>query len=126
MLGDHLKKRRLELGLHQVDVAKILQVSEVTIVHWEKNQNDITIRYIPRIINFLGYLPFENILEQTTEKRILLLRQLRGITQEALAIELNTSPTKLYYWERGERHPPEPIVDLIDTFLATELHKHSV
>jgi len=43
----------------------------LSIVHWEKSQNIITMQFIPRIIQLLGYLPFTNLFEKTTDRRTL-------------------------------------------------------
>jgi transcriptional regulator with XRE-family HTH domain len=37
-LGEHLKKRRCELGLLQKDVAVRLGICHETYIHWEKDQ----------------------------------------------------------------------------------------
>ena len=50
--------RRLDLGLTQSEVINIIGISKGTIVNWELNQKVPKVRYIPRIIDFLGYLPF--------------------------------------------------------------------
>jgi DNA-binding XRE family transcriptional regulator len=36
-LGEHLKKRRCELGLRQKDAAQLLGVNEFTYLGWEKD-----------------------------------------------------------------------------------------
>jgi transcriptional regulator with XRE-family HTH domain len=54
-LGDHLRKRRLDLGLLQREVAQKLQVNQMTICNWEINRTSPQLRFIPRIITFLGY-----------------------------------------------------------------------
>ena len=54
-LGDHLRKRRLDLKLFQKDVAKLLSVGEATIYSWERGRTKPQIRYMPKIIQFLGY-----------------------------------------------------------------------
>ncbi|MHB9037748.1 MAG: helix-turn-helix domain-containing protein [Armatimonadota bacterium] len=56
-MGDHIRKRRLDLGLLQKDVAKILGVTEASVFYWETHRASPRGRYIPRIIEFLGYLP---------------------------------------------------------------------
>ena len=58
-MGDHMKKRRYELGLRQKDVAALLRVKEFTVCGWEKNKKTPAVRYLPRIIQFLGYYPFD-------------------------------------------------------------------
>jgi DNA-binding XRE family transcriptional regulator len=56
-LGDHIKKRRLELGLFQKDVALILGVDESSVTNWEKNRTKPMLHLFPKIIEFLGYVP---------------------------------------------------------------------
>jgi transcriptional regulator with XRE-family HTH domain len=58
-LGDHLRKRRLDLSLRQKDVSEKLGVAEATVWYWEKNLTSPSLRYIPKIIKFLGYEPYD-------------------------------------------------------------------
>jgi len=58
-LGDHLRKRRLDLGLLQCEVAQRLQVNQMTISNWETNRTSPQRRFIPRIISLLGYNPHD-------------------------------------------------------------------
>jgi DNA-binding XRE family transcriptional regulator len=55
-LGDHLRRRRLELGLYQKDVAAQIGVTVSTIWNWEHGWT-VDFRFIPQIITFLGYNP---------------------------------------------------------------------
>jgi DNA-binding XRE family transcriptional regulator len=48
-LGEHIKKWRLGKGLLQVDLAKKIGVSEMTIVNWEKGRTDPTRKNLERI-----------------------------------------------------------------------------
>jgi len=54
-LGDHIRKRRLDLGLLQREVAEKLQVNQMTVCNWETNRTSPQLRFIPRIVAFLGY-----------------------------------------------------------------------
>jgi len=56
-LGDHLRKRRLDLGLLQRDVAEQLHVHQMTITNWETGRTSPQLRFVPRILSFLGYNP---------------------------------------------------------------------
>jgi DNA-binding XRE family transcriptional regulator len=56
-LGEHLKRVRIERHLFQTDVAKLLAVDRVSIQNWERGLTVPAIRFIPRIIQFLGYDP---------------------------------------------------------------------
>ena len=56
-IGDHLRKRRLDLGLLQREVAEELGVTESTIWNWEANCSSPQLGFIPKTIAFLGYNP---------------------------------------------------------------------
>lgn len=60
--GNHLRKKRLDLGLSQKEMAARLRVSAGTLYNWEKSLTSPQQRLIPRIHDFLGYcllLPVE-------------------------------------------------------------------
>ncbi len=99
-----MRKRRLDLKLLQRQVALILGVEEVTIWNWENNHSSPQLHYIPRIIKFLGYVPFDN-QPKTLGERIVNYRRLSGITQKELANYLGVDPTTLARWERGKSQP---------------------
>jgi len=56
-MGEHLKRRRLELHLFQSDLARIFYVDEASIRNWEKNTYRPIERLIPRIVKWLAYDP---------------------------------------------------------------------
>ena len=58
-LGDHLRKARLDRGLSQSDVARILKVAADTVTGWELNRFKPSNKHSRAIIEFLGYIPFE-------------------------------------------------------------------
>jgi DNA-binding XRE family transcriptional regulator len=58
-LGDHIRKKRLDLQLKQKDVAKLMGVNSWAIRSWEKKYKGISIKHYPTITNFLGYCPYE-------------------------------------------------------------------
>jgi len=53
-LGDRVRKRRLDLGLRQKDVAEQLGVDEMTINNWERHRTRPIGRLLPAISRFLG------------------------------------------------------------------------
>ena len=57
-IGDHIKKRRHELQMRQIDVALHLGVDEYTVCNWENNKTTPAVRFMPHIMRFLGYDPF--------------------------------------------------------------------
>jgi transcriptional regulator with XRE-family HTH domain len=56
-LGEHLRKRRLDLGLPQADVAELLGANENTVWNWENGRSTPALRFMPSIVAFLGHLP---------------------------------------------------------------------
>jgi DNA-binding XRE family transcriptional regulator len=57
-LGEHIKKRRLTLGLTQRLAAHVLGVNPGTVLNWETGRFEPRIRWLPAILGFLGYDPF--------------------------------------------------------------------
>ena len=57
-IGGHLRKRRLQLQIHQSEAAVRLKVSTVTLSRWECDKVYPTWEHQPRLIEYLGYDPF--------------------------------------------------------------------
>jgi predicted transcriptional regulator len=57
ILGDHIRKRRLDLEILQKQVAYQIGVHEMTIASREGNATVPEVRYMPAIIQLLGYNP---------------------------------------------------------------------
>lgn len=55
-LGAQLRKRRLDLGLRQKDVARVLGVDEATVYNWERHRTAPASRFFPNIFTFLTSL----------------------------------------------------------------------
>ena len=53
-MGGHIRKRRLDLGLLQRDVAALVNATTPTVTNWEKNRTDPRLYLLPEIIRFLG------------------------------------------------------------------------
>ncbi|MFQ5887923.1 MAG: helix-turn-helix transcriptional regulator [Candidatus Hydrothermarchaeales archaeon] len=56
-LGNHIRKRRLDLGLLQKQVAEQIGAGEPTIYNWENDRTAPPDCFIRRIIQFLGHNP---------------------------------------------------------------------
>jgi transcriptional regulator with XRE-family HTH domain len=116
-LGDHLRKRRLDLGLFQSEVADTLGVTESTISSWETGRTSTQLRFIPRIIIFLGYDPLDDLPHDTLGERIVATRQRLGMTQKELARALGVDPTTVGRWERGTGKPSKGLEERVEGFL---------
>ena len=95
-IGDHLLRRRLDLGLRQGDVAQIIGANVQSIWFWEKNRAYPEVKWWPRILGFLGYNPRPK--PQTVGERLVSYREGLGWSQKRLAEALNVDPTTLSRW----------------------------
>jgi len=102
-LGDHLRARRLKLGLLQKTTGQHIGVSEETILHWEKNQTEPIIKHYPKIMEFLGYCPWHR--THSYGERFALYRTHRGLSIKELAQTLGADEHTVSLWERGGRVP---------------------
>lgn len=103
-LGKHVKKRRLELELMQKEVGKFFGISEETIYNWESGRNQPDIKLIPKIIKFLGYVPFEPEGGDLIS-RLKFYKLINGLTVEGLAERLSKHPDQVRAWLTGRRKP---------------------
>ncbi len=94
----------MDLKLLQREVAQKLGVDKTSVHNWEKNRASPSLPFIPKIIKFLGYVPYDTPAKTFGEK-ILTYRKLLGLSQEKLARLLGIDPSTLGRWERGERRP---------------------
>jgi transcriptional regulator with XRE-family HTH domain len=111
-LGDHIRKKRLDLGLLQREVAQKIGASEASIHNWEIGHATPSINFIPKILKFLGYAPFRMPAGNLGEK-IRTYRRALGLSQKALAKQLKIDPTTLARWERGKGTPLKELTDSI-------------
>jgi transcriptional regulator with XRE-family HTH domain len=58
-LGDHLRKRRLALGLVQAEAAARMGVHALTVKNWERGLTVPTIQHQGQIVGFLEYAPWD-------------------------------------------------------------------
>jgi DNA-binding transcriptional regulator YiaG len=56
-IGDHLRRRRLDLGLEQADVAKTFNVHRTSVQNWESSRYEPGTPMLAKIVAFLGYNP---------------------------------------------------------------------
>ena len=102
-LGDHLRKRRLDLKLRQKEVGQRIGVAVFDVWNWENNWASPSVKFIPAIIAFLGYNPIPE--PAALSERLVWFRQSKGWTQKAFATAMGVDQSTLAGWERGEREP---------------------
>jgi transcriptional regulator with XRE-family HTH domain len=117
-LGDHIRRRRLDLKLMQKEVADRIGVDETSILNWEKNRNRPSLTHIPKIIEFLGYWP-EVVAERSFGGKIITLRRILGLTQKKLASLLGVDPSTLGDWESNKRKPTKDHLGKLEGFFTS-------
>jgi transcriptional regulator with XRE-family HTH domain len=119
-LGDHLRKVRLDRGLSQPQVAKLLKVTTDSVTGWELNRYEPQARLAKRIIHFLGYFPF-NTEDLLIGSKLYYARLISGMTQEQVAKEIGCDESNLRYIELGLRNPGIKTLRKIECFTHTYL-----
>ena len=107
-IGQHIRKRRLDLKLRQLDVAKIIGCDEMSVVNWEKGHSLPALCHMARIVEFLGFDPLSE--GDDFAGKLLHHRKLRGMSQKQFAAQIGVDPGTLARWERGERQPDEKLL----------------
>ena len=102
-LGEHLRKRRLDLGLLQRELAVKLGAHKASVLNWELGRNDPELRFMPAILAFLGFDPRPA--PNWVGARLVRHREVKGWTQNQLASALGVDPTTLSRWELGKKTP---------------------
>jgi DNA-binding transcriptional regulator YiaG len=117
-LGDHIRARRLDLRLLQEQVADQIGVHEMTITSWEGNATVPEVRYMPAIIQFLGYNPLPA--ASSLPERLVTARKTFGLSQRKMAAKLGVDPATLMGWEAGRHQPTGKSNELIGKVLKSK------
>jgi transcriptional regulator with XRE-family HTH domain len=112
-LGDHIRKRRLDLGLFQKQLAEQIGVSEETIYNWESNESSPQFQFIPAIVRFLDYNPLP--LPDAPHQRLVFYRQVFGLSQRKLAKKIRIDPKALGLSERGRRPLSKKLLKFLES-----------
>jgi transcriptional regulator with XRE-family HTH domain len=97
-LGEHVRKRRGELGLSQKMTAKRLGVSWSTALNWETGTTEPLIESIPAIIAFFGYDPFPK--PTSPSEQLAAVRRAMGWTVKEAARQLGVDSGTWGRWEK--------------------------
>ena len=116
-IGDHIRRRRLDMGLFQKDLAVAIGVDTTTIYNWENRRTMPPLRFLPRIAHFLGYVPTPS-MPSTLGEKVLQYRYLKGISQKDLAKRIGIDPTTLSRLERNRGRCFGSVLRKVATFLG--------
>ena len=100
-LGDHIRKKRIELGLLQREVADLLGADPQSVNAWERNYREPVLHRLPAIAAFLGYDLEAPAANAPLGVRIASRRRRLGLSQKRLAELLGIDEATVRKWERG-------------------------
>lgn len=92
--------------MFQKEAASLIGVTESGLVYWERNKNQPQVHLYPKVIEFLGYFPFE-IDTSTLGGRINDFRFRNGLSQRKVGKMLRVDGATICSWERNENVPGE-------------------
>jgi transcriptional regulator with XRE-family HTH domain len=115
-LGDHVRKRRLDLGLLQKETAARLGADPTTINNWEAGKSEPQLCFVPRILAFLGYDPRPA--GASFGDRLRLARTARGFSIRSLADLLGVDASTVWSWEKGRHRPVARLHRRLDELLG--------
>ena len=107
-VGEHIRKRRLDLKLFQIDAARRIGCNEMSVVNWENRHTQPALSHMAGIVEFLGFDPLPE--GDDFAGKLLHHRKLRGISQKQFAAQIGIDPGTLGRWERGECQPDEKLL----------------
>ena len=119
-VGDHIRKRRLDLGLFQRQAAERIGVTASTVNNWEKHRSAPGLREWPSVIRFLGYLPFE--VDDSPAALIKAYRLVRGLSQYELAKQNRVDESTAWRWESGLSKVPDTLVQKAKAVVDSLVH----
>jgi hypothetical protein len=98
----------------------MLGVTEQSITNWELSWSEPKVRHIPKIIEFIGYCPYDPTADLID--RVEAIRRVLGLTRKQLAHSLKIDESSLASWVRREHRPVKRSVEILRAFLAAPGH----
>ncbi len=117
-IGDHIRKRRLDLELTQKRVAEKLGVDEASVWNWESGKTEPLVRQIPAVISFLGYDPFAPD-GKSLAGELRRYRVKHGLTQKELARQIGIDPATLSRIQKGGHKSFKSVISKVVSFIES-------
>ncbi len=116
-LGEHLKKRRRELGLLQREAAGRMGILTETYLNWEKGHTEPVAAQFRPVIAFLGFDPSPT--PKTLAERLEAKRRATGMTFSQVAMHLDWDEGTLTRYLNGTWRMPAERASALEAFLST-------
>ena len=98
-------------------MAKQIGVNKDTIYNWETNRTAPEVQFIPRIISFLGYVPYDP--AWSFGQRLKAIRTALGLSQVQFAKGVGLDESTVAKWEREEHKASTQKVMALKKFLKS-------
>ncbi len=115
-IGNHIRNKRLLLKLEQKDVAAQIGVIEQVICNWETGAAEPNSGTLPKIVHFLGYIPWPTNTE-TFGGRLESERLFAGYSRKDLAELLGINPMTVIRWEINVYTPKPDVLEKLKKLL---------
>lgn len=89
-------KYKINSPFLQKEVAQNIGVSKNTIYNWETNMTKPSFRWLPKIIDFLGYSPYSP--PKSLGERLTMVRKFLGLSQKELAAMMGVDKSTIHNW----------------------------
>lgn len=117
--GYYLRQKRENDGLSVQDLAAQLSCPESRIMLWEQLLDDPWPQYLPGIIHYIGFVPWEMTpyIQTTMASIVRCCREIKGLTQKELADQLGRHKSLISLIENGKISPTPKIISKIENAL---------
>lgn len=114
-IGEHIRKRRMDLCLLQREVAEKIGASKCSVYYWEHGVEP-ELRFMPKIIEFLGYVPFA--CPGDTLGRLSYYKRINGLSYEGLGLQVCIHYEQLHAWLTERKRPLRKSLERLEKFLG--------
>lgn len=116
-LGEHLRARRMDLGLLQKEVAKVLNVSVCSVENWENHRTYPMKSELKAIMGFLGEQSSFEASEVEVAHRLKNYRKMNTLTQRQLSQQIGIGLNTLISAESAKNTLKPSTLFKIESFL---------
>lgn len=116
-LGDKIRNRRIELQLTIQQLARLLKVTEEAVVYWEYNRGQPKVYNYPKIIEVLGFLPFD-VDTSTLGGKIISYRYSKGLSRKKFSNLLGVDESTLRTWEDNIHNSMTHNIKILQSLLS--------
>jgi transcriptional regulator with XRE-family HTH domain len=115
-LGEHLRKRRLDLRQTQKQVAAGFHICPEAYSTWETGRHAPEVHLWPEIISFLGYDPTPP--PRDFDQALTMLQMRHGLRRDQLAVRLGIERKTSFNWLAGKTVPSPKAREKVSTLCS--------